>query len=57
MKWTFPVLLAAGLLIRAAALPLPGTGDFGVWRVLGVQRRRQTCPASCTAPGPLRTGG
>ena len=31
MKW-LPAALIAGALIRAAALPLPGTGDVGVWR-------------------------
>ncbi len=30
---TFAVCLIAGALLRAAALPLPGTGDVGVWKI------------------------
>lgn len=28
----FALLLAAGLLVRCLALPLPGTGDVGIWK-------------------------
>ena len=32
-KFAFLVLLAAGVLIRVAALSLPGTRDVGTWKI------------------------
>jgi hypothetical protein len=32
LKW-FPAALVVGAVLRALALPLPGTGDVGVWKI------------------------
>src|SRR5436190_15123231 len=32
-RWLVALALVAGVLVRAAALPFPGTGDVRIWRV------------------------